>query len=569
MLNFRRPGRLPVRLGSALRPRQFAGFRVGLALVTGLATVLALAAAGTSTATPLSAGPTPPPVAAPVPRADSAALPFAVSATGTSTRKVFAHYFPPYPVSFDNKPSATDYYAVNYLSPNGENGKHVAYGGLLRDRPEGRGPLWGDWKARDFLHEVNDAADAGIDGFTVDIMGLSGQNWTRALGVTAAAAAANRQFVIVPNLDASAGVGRATPTEVATRLSELFASPAAYRLSTGEYVLSSFKAEARSPQWWSGIETVLERNYGIKVAFIAVFNDASDANMRRFAPISYALGNWGARTPMTVAEAANNAARARELGVKWMSPVAVQDARPNGGKYAEAGNTELLRASWKRAIADGADMVQMATWNDYSESTAFAPSEAHGKAFLDISAYYAGQFKTGSVPAITGDALYVTHRIQPFAAKPVLASRLMLPTLDGTAMAPRDTVEVLAMLRAPATVTLTVGGVKHTIDAPAGLSTATFPLRAGSVSATASRSGAPVVSVNSPFPIVSTPAVQDLQYYAASSAGSDHSSSRPRIVAKDATMARTGSRIASMACRYVAREPFQGSCTSSAAPPAG
>lgn len=456
--------------------------------------------------------PTPPP-------ANPAALPFAVEPIGTTNKKVFAHYFPPYPVSFDNKPPASDYYAVNYLSPNGENGKHALYGGLLRDRPEGRSPLSGNWQATDFLDEVNDAADAGIDGFTVDIMGLSGQNWNRTVGVMQAAAAANRHFVVVPNVDASAAAGAATPTELALKLSQLFASPAAYRLSTGEYVLSSFKAEAQSPQWWSCIETVLQKNYGIKVAFIAVFNNASDANMRSFAPISYALSNWGARTPVTIASGANNAAKARALGVKWMSPVAVQDARPNGGKYAEAGNTETLRASWKRAIDDGADFVQMATWNDYSESTAFAPSEAHGTAFLDINAYYARQFKKGSTPAVTGDALYLTHRIQPFAAQPSVPSRLMLPTLDGTFMAPRDTVEVLTVLRAPASVTVSIGGVKHSIDAPAGLSAVTFPLLLGSVSATASRGGVPIASVNSPFPIVATPSVQDLQYYAVSSRG--------------------------------------------------
>lgn len=542
MFHFTTQSRLPREQGSAPRSRHSAGFRVGLAAVTGLALVLALAVPGASNATAAQAservgvvsnprdalgtdvgqpsleGNTPP-VAAVTPRAASTALPFAVAPAGSTTKKVFAHYFPPYPVSFDNQPPASDYYARNYLNPNGENGKHAAYGGLLRDRPKGRAPLPGDWRATDFLQEVNDAADAGIDGFTVDIMGLSGQNWTRTVGVTQAAAAARRNFVIVPNIDATGSVSGAQPADVALKLSQLFASPAAYRLSSGEYVLSSFKAESKSPQWWSEIKSALQSKYGIKVAFIAVFNDASDANMRAFAPFSYALSIWGPRTPMTVASSPNRAAKARALGVKWMSPVAVQDVRPRGGKYAEAGNTETLRASWKRAITDGADFVQMVTWNDYSESTSFAPSAAHGKVFLDINAYYARQFKTGSAPAITGDALYLTHRIQPFAAKPTNQSRLMVPTLDGTSMAPRDTVEVLTVLRAPAKVTVSIGGVARTIDAPAGVSAATFPLRVGSVSATASRNGAQIAAVNSPFRVVSTPNVQDLQYYGVSSRG--------------------------------------------------
>lgn len=495
MLNFTRRSRVPVGHRSSLRRRQLYGIWAGLATVTGLALALTLAVPSAST------------------------LPFPVAPVGSTTKKVFAHYFPPYPVSFDNQPPASDYYARNYLTPDGENGKHAAYGGLLRDRPQERAPLPGNWEATDFLSEVNDAADAGIDGFTVDIMSLSGQNWTRTVGVTEAAAAARRNFVIVPNIDASASAGSASPAQVALRLSQLYASPAAYRLGTGEYVLSSFKAEAQSPHWWSEIKSVLQTKYGIEVAFIAVFNDASEANMRAFAPISYGLGNWGARTPVTVAAEADYAGQARALGVKWMSPVAVQDARPSGGKYAEAGNTETLRASWERAIADDADFVQIATWNDYSESTAVAPSAAHGKAFLDIGAFYARQFKTGAAPAVTGDALYLTHRIQPFAAQPTIPSRLMVPTLDGTSMAPRDTVEVLTVLRAPASVSVTIGEEEHTFNAPAGLSAVTLPLRLGSVSAVASRDGASIASVDSPFQVVSRPSVQDLQYYAVSSRG--------------------------------------------------
>ena len=507
--------------------RHPSGSWAGLATVTGLALALAIAGPSASITDPvreepagisLSPGLTAM-VATPTLRTKSAALPFPVAPVGSTTKKVFAHYFPPYPVSFDNQPPSSDYYALNYLTPDGENGKHAAYGGLLRDRPKGRAALPGNWRATDFLTEVNDAADAGVDGFTVDIMGLSGQNWTRTVGVTRAAAAAHRNFVIVPNIDASASIGGARPADVALKLSQLYASPAAYRLSTGEYVLSSFKAEAQPPQWWSEIKTVLDRQYSIKVAFIAVFNDASDANMKAFAPISYALSRWGARTPVAVAAEANYAAKAKALGVKWMAPVAVQDVRPNGGKYAEAGNTETLRASWNRAIADDADFVQMVTWNDYSESTAFAPSGAHGKVFLDISSFYAQQFKTGSAPGIDGDVLYLTHRIQPFDAQPTIPSRLMVPTLDGTSMAPRDTVEVLTMLRAPASVTVTIGGENHTVNAPAGLSAVTLPLRLGSVSASASRNGASIAAVNSPFQVVSRPSVQDLQYYAVSSRG--------------------------------------------------
>src|SRR5689334_20767019 len=75
-----------------------------------------------------------------------APLAFDRPARSTHKRMVFAHYFPPYPVSIDNKTSSADYYAVNYLKPSGENGAFASVGGLLRDRPMPRPPIAGDWK---------------------------------------------------------------------------------------------------------------------------------------------------------------------------------------------------------------------------------------------------------------------------------------------------------------------------------------------------------------------------------------------------------------------------------------
>jgi len=46
-----------------------------------------------------------------------------------SPKKVFAHYFPPFPLSLDNKSPANDYYTMGYLSPAGESYKHLYCGG--------------------------------------------------------------------------------------------------------------------------------------------------------------------------------------------------------------------------------------------------------------------------------------------------------------------------------------------------------------------------------------------------------------------------------------------------------
>src|SRR5271163_5102182 len=85
-----------------------------------------------------------------------------------SPRKVFAHYMPGLPISIDNKDGDEDYYAKQYLTTNGENGKHAAYGGFLRDRPLPRAHSnLPDWQLADLRTEIGQAQSVGIDGFAV------------------------------------------------------------------------------------------------------------------------------------------------------------------------------------------------------------------------------------------------------------------------------------------------------------------------------------------------------------------------------------------------------------------
>ena len=466
----------------------------------------------TATAQPT---PTPTPTVTEQPTSTGASLPFQVAQTGEA--KVFAHYFPPYQISIDNKAPESDYYARNYLSPSGESGRHAAYGGLLRDRPEGRTPISGDYRLVDMQTEVQQAAEAGVDGFFIDILSLSGSNWDRSLLLADAAEDYGHGFVVSPQLDMTTSTGRASAATIAARVAELVSKPSAYRLPDGRPVVSAFKAEAKSVDWWRSVLSELERRW-LDVAFVPTFLNASESNMAAFAPISYAQGVLGTRNPCNITAAPNYAARAHGLGVKWVAPVAVQDERPNQAVYQEAANLETLRASWERAIGDGADMVQLITWNDYSENTQFAPSEAHGDAFLDVNGYYLTQFKSGSAPAITGDALYVTHRTQFVDAKQQLGTSLMRLMSSGTTSTkPRDTVEVQTFLTAAATVTVSIGSTTHTYSAPEGVYAKTFPLALGRVSVTASRSGARIATAVSQEPVVANPLVQDLQYVAVSS----------------------------------------------------
>ncbi|WP_338673507.1 glycoside hydrolase family 71 protein [Streptomyces sp. SCSIO 30461] len=463
---------------------------------------------------PTEPEPAPEPTTAPA-VAPGPVLPFDLPATEelrSSPRLVFAHYFPPYPLSLDNEPTARDYYNRNYLTAEGEKGKHTAYGGLLRDRPLPVQPGGGDWRLANLEREVRTARDAGIDGFTVDILSLTGTNRERVELLLRAAQRVDPGFrvVLMPDM-ASLDTD---PRTLADELAALAASPSAYRLADGRLVVSPFKAEAREPAWWSQVIGRLGE-HGIGTALVPVFLDFR-ANAERFAPISEVFSSWGNRSHTQQDGVPGDIRLAHSLGKKWMQAVSVQDARPNQGIYDEAGNTATLRSTWNHAITDGADWVQLTTWNDYSEGTQFAPSLHNGHTYLDISSYYLTRFKTGVWPRIVRDTVYVTSRVQFTSGADTATHPVRMRPRPGTAPA-SDQVEVFTFLTAPATLDVRVGTVPHTYGAPAGPYARGLPLSPGRTEVVARRGGATVAAVTTRYPARRAATVQDLQYYGVSS----------------------------------------------------
>ncbi|MFJ6792963.1 glycoside hydrolase family 71 protein [Streptomyces sp. NPDC091268] len=440
--------------------------------------------------------------------------PAALRASAAGKKLVFAHYFTPYPLSLDNAGADGDYYTRNYLAPAGEGGKHQRYGGLLRDRPLPVPPKGAGWELANLQQEVRTARAAGIDGFTLDMLSLSGQNRDRANLLMEAARSVDPAFKVMLMPDMTS-LKTDDPGVLADALAELGRTPAAHRLADGRLVVSPFKAEEKSAAWWSQVMDALRARHGIRTALVPLFLEF-DAHHAAFAPISYGFSEWGSRSYVGQEGAKADVRRSHDLDKIWMQPVSVQDARPNQGIYDEAGNTATLRTTWTRAIEDGADWVQLTTWNDYSEGSQFAPSLHNGHAYLDLSSYYLTRFKTGSWPKIVRDTLYLTARTQFAAADPTGPQSLVMSLRRGSAQA-RDTVEVLSFLTGPASVRTAVGTAKGSYEAPAGLHSELLPLAPGTSSATVVRDGKAGAGVRLPYPVDRTVEVQDLQYHAATS----------------------------------------------------
>jgi Glycosyl hydrolase family 71 len=442
-------------------------------------------------------------------------LPFNMVETQTP-RKVFAHYMPNFPISIDNEDGDEDYYAKQYLTVDGENGIHAAYGGFLRDRPLPRAhsnlPAW---QQADLVTEIAQAKSVGIDGFAVDVIDPRATSNVVDRMLQAAAAAGN--FTILITADITGPFGATSAADFAADIAPYLTGPAAFHLADGRSVLGAFAAERQAPAWWVSVFDILRDQFKLAVAFVPTFLDVSD-NPEKFAPFSYGFSMWGGRNPsaMTVDDVGRSSPvgiirRTHQLGKLWMQPVALQDCRPRNGTFEEAANGLTNRLAWQLADQPQTEWVQLVTWNDYAETTAIAPSVAHGWRILDMNAYDLAWFKFDKPPRIVRDALFVSYRDQPTGARPVYPETSLMQ-LTPASIPPRDTIEVVAFATAPSQVHVSAGTEDYSCDVRAGRGICTFPLSLGSISAEIRRDNTVVATARSDADVTDTPYVQDLQY---------------------------------------------------------
>ncbi len=432
----------------------------------------------------------------------------------SSPKKVFAHFFGPYPIVLDNVDPSNDYYVRNYLAVNGESGIHAEYGGFLRDRPKTNWPYANPYLSTQMFDEINHAKQAGIDGFFVNIMGSSGSNWDRYVALADVASANYPGFKVVPMVDANGAMAQNEGESVtAARVNTILSKSSSYRLGDGRYMVASFKAEGRTLSWWQNVFNILSTTYGKEAAFVGVYNNINQAANYNSVP-QYASGPWGpGADPNIFANHGDYAGPARSRGEKVLSAVWPQDIRVRGGLFDEALNTSCLRAAWTRAISDNADIVQLCTWSDYSEGSQVQPSIMRGHVAADISAYYISRWKTGAFPAILRDAMYVSHRNQMANATITGGQTSFMSHWVRTNRSNfREHVEILTFFTAPANVSVKIGSNTYSYTAPSGMNVQTYPMAAGEVSAKAVRNSSEIARINSPVVIKSTSVNQDRQY---------------------------------------------------------
>jgi Glycosyl hydrolase family 71 len=303
---------------------------------------------------------------------DDPCVPFVMpdaSVLFASNKKVFAHYFYPFPMSIDNKPSATDYYNTEYLAPDGESGKHLANGGYIRQRPLSV-PVSASttWQLDNMEREVKMALAAGITGFTIDVLNAdenaAGSHLQNLL--TAAAAVDSRfKIVVMPDMSAlgASSAGAAEETVVENIIKSVASSPAAYHLADGRLVVTAFDASLVPITFWTDVASALSTG-GVNIAFVPTFLGWS-GNVSTYAPMPYVYGfsDWGTATPQAATGSESWPATAHDAGKIFMMPVLSQQYRPKDFLFWEAQNSTTFRDTWGSAIGGGADWVQIVTWS--------------------------------------------------------------------------------------------------------------------------------------------------------------------------------------------------------------
>jgi len=435
-----------------------------------------------------------------------------------SSKKVFAHYFYPFPLSVGNKSASDDYYNVNYLNKKGESGKWSAYGGFLRQRPLPVDVGPGDkYPLLNMQREVRMAIARGITGFTFDVLSANGDAHLQMLLDAAQSVDPRFKILVMPDIAAL----KSNAEAVVSSITVAARSPAAYRLGDGRLVVSAFNAGANSTDWWASVIAQLKAR-GIAIAFVPTFLGWK-AQAGAFAPLSYGLSDWGTATA-AASDAMKGDAKAAhdQYGKMFMMPVDSQQYRPKDSIYWEAGNSSAFRNAWRSSIEGGADWVQLVTWSDFSESSEIEPyTDATlrtdiGTGFYDLNAYFAAWFLTGKEPPITHDVLYYFYRREPTDAA---ASAQSVPNKIVNS-SPEDDIELLAFLTSPGELKIAIDGHASTLSATAGMTSFKVHTAPGTPVFTLSRDGSEVFSFPGPVQIFdrsgSPSGVIDMTYWSGS-----------------------------------------------------
>ncbi len=444
---------------------------------------------------------------------ENSGLPFEFHPAARTTKTVFAHWHF-FPISFDNEEPGVDYYARNFLRPEGENGKFAHCGGLIRERPYPRARIQEkDWQVRDMAADIALASSMGVDAFQYNLsdLVLTSTHWSRLTQMLEASRLSPTNFHVMPCIDCVSVGGEKLERLVVKSFATIMDHDHLYRDQDGRPVISMFMPERIDRATVARVVADLRQHWpGLRFFFMFL---AWGFALEREDLIDLAdyISIWGGNYRGGLDELDNNSREVKKRGKQWVASIWPQDFRPKSGTFVESRNSDLLRDAWRRVIAHNDDFINLLTWNDYSEGSEIRPSTSIGYSFYDLSAYYIHWLKTGAPPKIIRDALYYFHRINLVGETTLL--RQDRPFKPPFGPAATNEIEVVSFLTGSGRIEIETGSETIAYEAPAGLSAYRAPARFGRPKFALIKDGKKVIDAESEFEILATADFQDLLYH--------------------------------------------------------
>lgn len=175
------------------------------------------------------------------------------------------------------------------------------------------------------------------------------------------------------------------------------------------------------------------------------YADPLNSALPRVAKSTHELLDWPINLPFY-----NVVLNPREPGPVWIS---------------ESLGAARFIDQWLDAISQRAAMVDLQTWNDFSETT-LTDTNHQGISFIDLNHYFSTWYHNGSPETPTEDQLWLFYHHQLVDAE-VDGHRANDPGIRNETPV-TDYLEVVSVLKEPGTLEVETGGAHYSIQASAG-----------------------------------------------------------------------------------------------------
>ncbi|RAQ16199.1 glycoside hydrolase family 71 [Burkholderia cepacia] len=391
-----------------------------------------------------------------------------------------------------------------------------------------------DARPADYVREMRDAMDAGIDGFALNCGGWSASepHYKRRVAMLYDAADGfDGAFRLFVSADGSA-------QDELEDIVRTVRERRAQLMVDGRPVLSAYALGGRDAAKAQALIDEAKRlgAYFVPHLFPSTGEREIDADVaaeivERTAQADGYFYFGAAGGPSLLARSTRELASAlRGAGKHFMAPVTpYYRGRPQGTNYRafETGGFTGMAEEWRAAIESPANWVQIVTWNDWAESTYVAPTGAARQAcvydarfgpilshegYLRASRHYIRWFKTGRRPKIERDEIFCFYRLHP-VVHGADATTLGAPRMPQGTLA--DRIFVCVFLKRPAILTITQGVREDRRVLPAGISFVDVPSVPGRPGLAIVRGGRVVLGCDGELAVTARDFSSQYGYYSA------------------------------------------------------